>query len=202
MAITKQPPAASANGSAQGASGHPRPSGPPPPAAVYGDLGDGKNQAAALGNVRMPVYVPRVIANQSRYCQNVTCTVGPDHASYPRAYVLHDRRGAPHAAYRMTLVLNPQFGQYYGVEGTTWTNPPILNSPTKTQTVNGKKLMLYINQGTISLAAWRTGGAVYWISNDLTDTLSNQQMLAIAGSLTQVGGSPGPGAGGSAPSGT
>jgi hypothetical protein len=169
---------------------------------VYGDLGDGKNQAAALGNLGMPVYVPRVIANQSRYCMNVTCTVGPDHASYPRGYVLHDRRGAPHPAYRMTLVLNPTLGQYYGLEGTTWQNPPILNTPTKTQTVNGKKLMLYINQGTISLAAWRTPQGVYWISNDLTDDLSNQQMLAIAGSLTQVSGAPGASGAGSSSNGT
>ena len=46
--------------------------------------------------------------------------------------------------------------------------------------------MLYINQGKISLAAWRTPQGVYWISNDLTDDLSNQQMLAIASSLTRA----------------
>ena len=39
----------------------------------------------------------------------------------------------------------------------------------------------------LSLAAWRTSEGVYWISNTLTDTLSNQQMLGIAASLTRVG---------------
>ncbi len=134
----------------------------------------------------MPVYVPRVIANGSRYCLNVTCTVGPDHASYPRGYMVHDQTGGSHPAYRMTLVMNPSLGQYYGIEGTTWQNPPILNNPTKTVTVNGKRIMLFINQGAVSLAAWRTPQGVYWISNDLTDDLSSQQMVAIAASLTQA----------------
>jgi hypothetical protein len=83
----------------------------------------------------------------------------------------------------MTLVLNPAVGQYYGVQGTTWQHPPILNNPTDTRTVGGKQLQLYINGGKINVAAWRTPQGVYWISNDLTDDLSNDQMLAIAASL-------------------
>jgi hypothetical protein len=86
----------------------------------------------------------------------------------------------------MTLVRDPALGQYYGVEGMTWQNPPILNSPTQTKMVNGKRLLLFINGGKISLAAWRTPQGVYWISNDLTDDLSNSQMLAIAGSFTRA----------------
>jgi hypothetical protein len=86
----------------------------------------------------------------------------------------------------MTLVMNPALGQYYGVQGTTWQNPPILNNPSQTKMVGGKRLMLYINGGKISLAAWRTPQGVYWISNDLTDDLSNQQMTAIAASFTRA----------------
>ena len=51
--------------------------------------------------------------------------------SYPRAYLIHDRHGIAHYAYRMTLVINPVLGEYYGVQGTTWLNPPILNKPTR-----------------------------------------------------------------------
>jgi len=35
--------------------------------------------------------------------------------------------------------------------------------------------------------SWRTPRAVYWVSNSLSETLSNKQMLAIARSLTMVG---------------
>ncbi len=186
MAVTPPPaPASPAPGPGSGPGhgpGHGPP--PPPPAPVYGDLGDGKAQAGVLGNVGFPVFAPAVIADQSRYCTNGPCTIGPVANSYPRAYLIRDPRGGLHYAYRMTLVINPALGQYYGVQGTTWQNPPILNSPSQTRMVNGKRLLLYINGGKISLAAWRTPQAVYWISNTLTNDLSNQQMLAIASSLT------------------
>jgi hypothetical protein len=44
---------------------------------------------------------------------------------------------------------------------------------------------MYFNGHKGSLVAWKTPQAVYWISNTLTDTLSNSQMVGIAGSLTR-----------------
>jgi hypothetical protein len=105
--------------------------------------------------------------------------------SYPRAYVIHDQQGKPYPAYRMTLVINPDLGEYYGVQGTTWQQPPLLGSPTSTVTVNGKQLLLYSNGGKLSLVAWRAPWGVYWVSNTLSDTISNKQMVEIAASLTQ-----------------
>jgi hypothetical protein len=85
----------------------------------------------------------------------------------------------------MTLLLNPLLGQYYGVQGTTWQNPPILDNPSETRTVDGKRLVLYFNARKLGLVAWRTPKAVYWISNTLTQDLSTSQMLAIASSLAR-----------------
>ncbi len=158
----------------------------PPTANLTPDLADGTTQASAMPHTNLPVYVPRLIATNSQYCTNATCPIGPIANSYPRGYTLHDQQGNPHAAYRMTLVINPVLGQYYGVQGTTWQNPPILNKPTETETIGGKQLMLYFNGHELLLAAWRTPQGVYWISNTLTDTLSNQQMLGIAASLTRA----------------
>ncbi len=153
-------------------------------AAVTGDIPDGKAQVAALGGAGMQVYFPRVIGAGSRYCTNATCAIGPVANSYPRAYPIRDQRHHLHAAYRLTLVINPILGQYYGVQGTNWPNPPILNGIHQTKTVNGKKLSLYTNGGKLALVAWRTPHGVYWISNTLTADLTNAQMVAIAGSLT------------------
>ena len=158
-----------------------------PTANLTPDLADGTTQASAMPHTNLPVYVPRLIATNSQYCTNATCPIGPIANSYPRAYTLHDQQGNPHSAYRITLVVNPVLGQYYGVQGTTWQNPPILNKPTETETIGGKQLMLFFNGHELSLAAWRTPQGVYWISNTLTDTLSNQQMLGIAASLTPAG---------------
>jgi hypothetical protein len=88
----------------------------------------------------------------------------------------------------MTLALNPVLGQYYGVQGTTWKNPPLLDSPSGTRTVGGRRLLLYANGGSLTTVAWHTGRAVYWISNTLTTDISNQQMIGIAASLTHASG--------------
>jgi LCP family protein required for cell wall assembly len=155
------------------------------------DVSDGKAQAKALGALGIPIYFPRLVRSGSNYCSTGTsiCPVeyGAGAASYPRAYLLHDRHGVAHYAYRMTLVMNPIFGQYYGVQGTTWQNPPILNNPSATKVVNGKQLLLYANGSKLSLVAWRTPQAVYWVSNTLTDDITNRQLVAIAASLMKAG---------------
>jgi polyisoprenyl-teichoic acid--peptidoglycan teichoic acid transferase len=154
------------------------------------DVRDGKAQAKALGALGIPIYFPRLVRSGSNYCASGTsaCPLeyGSGPASYPRAYLLHDRHGIAHYAYRMTLVMNPSLGQYYGVEGTTWQNPPILNSPSATMFVNGKQLLLYANGSKLSLVAWRTPQGVYWVSNTLTDDITNRQLVAIAASLMKA----------------
>ncbi len=158
-------------------------------AGLAGDASDGKAQAAALARVRMPIYYPRVIATGSSYCASATenCPVEiASPRSYPRGYLIRDQAGYTHPSYRMTLVLNAMLGQYYGVQGTSWPHPPIINNPTETRTVAGKQLMLFSNGGKLTQVAWRTPRGVYWISNTLTSDLSNSQMVAIAASLTRA----------------
>jgi hypothetical protein len=158
-------------------------------ANLTGDVSDGQAQAAKVSNFpSLPVYFPRVIAAGSRYCTDGTCTEGPIANSYPRAYRIRARNGVRFPAYRMTIVLNSLLGQYYGVQGTTWLKAPILSNPGATRTINGKRLMEYFDGSKITMVAWETGGAAYWISNTLTSNLSNAQMLGIAASLTRAHG--------------
>jgi polyisoprenyl-teichoic acid--peptidoglycan teichoic acid transferase len=156
------------------------------------DVSDGVAQAKALGPIGIPIYYPKMIVAGSQYCSDNTsvCALeeGAGSGFYPRAYLLHDRQGVAHYSYRMTLVLNPVLDEYYGVQGTTWLNPPILNGPTATKTVNGKTLLLYTNGSKLAMVAWRTAQGAYWISNDLTDDIPNRQLVAIAASLTRAGG--------------
>ena len=161
-----------------------------PTAGLTADVSDGRQQAAALTHAGMPVYYPRLIKRGSNYCMSVTGNcVGyleppSEYAhSYPRQYQIRDQQGRRHAAYRMTLVLNAQLGQYYGVQGAAWTNPPLLRSPSGTRDINGKKLLLFANGGRLTTVAWRNGPDVYWISNTLTSNIPNPQMVGIAASL-------------------
>jgi hypothetical protein len=77
-------------------------------------------------------------------------------------------------------------GQYWGVQGTTWLNPPLLDAKHQTQRIGGRSFDLYTDGGRLRLVAWHTPTAVYWISNTLSLDLTDRQMLGIAGSLTLV----------------
>ena len=52
---------------------------------------------------------------------------------------------------------------------------------------NGRKLLVFRDGKRTRLVAWRTSKAVYWVSNTLTHSLTNEQMLGIAASLRRFG---------------
>jgi hypothetical protein len=149
----------------------------------------GQAQAAALTRLKMPVYYPRLLQSQAAYCVGVAgnCPVeqGAGTGFYPREYVIRDQHGKPYPSYRMTLEINPVLGQYFGVQGTTWKNPPLLVSPSGTKVVSGKKLYLYADGGRLTDVAWKSPqGYWYWISNTLQSTIPNSQMVGMAASFT------------------
>ena len=163
-------------------------------AGLIADPSDGRTQAAALKHAQLPVYFPRLIATNSVYCLALTgnCNNEDEPAtayahSYPRAYSIIGPGGQRYHSYRMTLLLNPNNyeDEYYGVQGTTWDNPPLLSSPAGTKVVNGRKLYLYKDGSKLTQVAWHHHGDAYWISNNLTENLPNSQMLEIAASLTR-----------------
>jgi len=158
-------------------------------AKVVPDASDGQAQAAALRSPGLPVYYPTEIADGSGYCSTSSgnCRVAPNPASryanaYPRAYKI-TAGGHSYASYRMTLVLNAALGQYYGVQGTTWSHPPILRDPDSVVVVNGRRLRLYGTGSELSLVAFSTPTGTYWVSNTLTDSIPSAELIAIAASM-------------------
>jgi LCP family protein required for cell wall assembly len=138
--------------------------------------GAGEDEAARL-QVKLPslpVYAPRLLAAGGRY-----------RTDYARAYSIADRGGHRHRAYRI-VAFQGTIGQYYGVEGTTWMSPPLLDDPSERRTIAGRTYELFYDGGRLRLVAWRTPKAVYWLSNTLLRTLTNRQMLAIARSSARV----------------
>jgi len=150
-----------------------------PAAGLERDVADGKAQAAALSRIAIPVYYPKMIVGSTSY---MPVTPG----EYPRAYEIHDPQGVPHPSYRMVIAFNASMGQFYGVQGTTWRQAPILSSPQEIRIVGGKQLELHFDGRKLRLVAWRTARGVYWVSNTLSLDLSNQQMLGLAASLTRA----------------
>ena len=126
----------------------------------------------------LPVYYPTARLAQGGY----TSVDGV------RAYEIISRTKKRYPAFRISLYYGEN-GQYYGVQGTTWRNPPILDETHRTITRSGRKLLLYgAPGGRYRLIAWKTPKGVYWVSNTVSNRLTNAQMLGIASSLRRVPG--------------
>ena len=146
------------------------------PPGLFADRARAEGQAVPLdAKLAFPVYFPKLAVNGSKLRQR-------EH----RAYDLFDRGRRRYRAYRMVVNV-PGTGQNYGVQGTTWKAPPILDDPSEKRRVGRRTLELFYDGDRLRLVAWRTPKAVYWVSNTLLQTLTERQMLGIAGSLTRVG---------------
>jgi LCP family protein required for cell wall assembly len=132
----------------------------------------GQDQAiAAGGRVPFPVLYPKLR------------TVGAVYSDVPRTYNLRDTDGHLHHAYRMVLKKG-LVGEYYGVQGMDWMDPPLLDNPSESRKLGKRNFDLYFDGNRLRLVALRTPRAIYYVSNTLLLTLTNKQMLAIARSLS------------------
>jgi len=136
------------------------------------------------------------------------CVAVNDDDTYPlscmRTYTINGPDGKRYPAY-VIVTSNGSLGQYYDIEGTTWTAAPIFDNPTQTVRVRGRTYALYYQGANIENIAWFEHGAVYWVHNTLLNALSNAEMLVLAEHTLPVDAagvkaSPGPGAGGTAAS--
>jgi polyisoprenyl-teichoic acid--peptidoglycan teichoic acid transferase len=136
---------------------------------------EGEDQAViADPKLKIPFYFPTKRVTGSVYS-----------GTEPRIYTLRDERGKKREAYRLVLSTR-RVGEYYGVQGLAWKAPPILDDPDRTIRRGNRKFRLYYDGKRLRLVAWRTKRGVYWISNTLTQTIGEDQMIAIAASLKRL----------------
>jgi polyisoprenyl-teichoic acid--peptidoglycan teichoic acid transferase len=130
----------------------------------------GKEQALNVaGGVRgMRIYYPRMAMKGSSFSINS-----------PRAYRICGPHGRCWRSYRIVLASN-KIGEYYGVQGTKWMDPPILRSPDVTKKIGGRKYELYFDGKRLRMVAWRENDAVYWVTNTLLQSIPRSDLMAIA----------------------
>ncbi len=152
-------------------------------AAQYcGDFG-GVDKISAFGRTSarrldFPVFVPTVQVPGSCY----------DKGS--RQYEIKDLDDNKQAAYKLVFNLNSSeaAGEYYGVMGTEWNDPPILEKKSETITMGDRDYDLYYDGDRLRLVGFHVDDNAYWVSNTLLQSLSDDQMLAIAKSMTEAHG--------------
>jgi hypothetical protein len=138
---------------------------------------EGENQAVSLQpKVAMPVLYPKAKTPGGQYMTDQS-----------RAYAIEDREYHKFPAYRI-VVKTPLLGQYYGIQGTKWDSPPILeDEEDSVLKVGRREFRIYKDGGHIRMIALKTKDGVYWVSNTLSLTLTNPQMIRIARSLSTIG---------------
>jgi hypothetical protein len=108
-------------------------------------------------------------------------------ASTLRRYAIRDQQGRLHPIYAIVVNRGP-LGEYYDVQGTDWTNPPLLSNPSQTVRVGSRTYGLFYSGEQIRAISWRDGNAVYWIQNTLTNSVPPDKMLAMAEESLPVAG--------------
>jgi LCP family protein required for cell wall assembly len=133
----------------------------------------GATQAALAGaRIKLPVFYPTALVNGAVYQDKST-----------RGYRLTTAAGNRASAYRIVAKLSGSAGDYYGVQGVAWTDPPILRHPSETRKIGGREYQLFYEGGKLALVAFHREGASYWVANTLTRKLNGRQMMALAESL-------------------
>jgi LCP family protein required for cell wall assembly len=115
--------------------------------------------------------------------QQTTAEAPPDEL---HAYSIHGPGGRRFPAY-VIIVGRGELGQYYDIQGTTWTDSPLLSDPSQEIHIGSRTYSLFYDGEHVKTVAWREGNAAYWIENTLTYSLSPQAMVAIARDTRPIG---------------
>jgi LCP family protein required for cell wall assembly len=124
-------------------------------------------------STKFPVFYPTKI------------TPGGQFSADSRTYEIEDDDGKVHAIYKF-VISTPLLGEYYGVSGTTWEDPPILANPSETREIGNREFELFYDGDRLRLVAWHTEEASYWLNNSLLQSIDDEQMLEIAETMEDV----------------
>lgn len=159
-------------GSGGGGSGEGGDSGPELADATF--AGEEQARQAEAAGADLPIFYPTEM------------TPGSSFSEPPAVYGIDvdgQRRKEP--AYRI-VISSGLLGEYYGIQGTTWKDAPILDSPSTTRTIDGTDYALHYGGDRLRTVVWETRRGVYWVSNTLLQSLSEEEMLAVATSAREL----------------
>jgi len=136
-------------------------------------------EKAATAGIPFTAEFPKVqdLAGSGAYTVAPQCTQEVE--ACVRDYLIHAPGGKAYPIY-VEVFSNGQLGQFYDVQGTTWTDAPLFSDPNQTVRVGKRTYDLYYDGTSLATVAWREYGAVYWVHNTLTDAVGNGELMAIA----------------------
>jgi LCP family protein required for cell wall assembly len=168
----------------------------PPMIDVAASAEEYARQIAAARKDRKPLidfpirYPTRLVPGSGLNAVAPDPNVPAEEGFYSRAFPIDGPGKDVYAGYKYVSSLTGRnsFTEYYGVSGTNWEDPPILENPSEEREIDGKEYLLYYDGDRLRLIGWKTNTGSYWVINTLTQTLEASEMLAIATSMRKLGG--------------
>lgn len=157
---------------------HPRRLRVAPPASLVTDTAGARAVARVVRRTarRLPVFAPELRPGSARWVPGES-----------RGYrIAGDDGKGRWPAYR--IVARTSNGPSYGVEGTTWARPPILDLASDQVRIGGRTWLVQYVGRRVHRLFWVGEEGTYWISNTLTDDLTAKQMYGLAKSLDRFAG--------------
>jgi LCP family protein required for cell wall assembly len=145
-----------------------------PSAALIDAAGEAERYALEFDRkLRFPVIAP------------VKLKPGSSYSEQSRAYTIDTYDGEHYPAYKLVFPLTGEFGvpDYYGVMGTKWEDPPILENPSETREIGDREYLLFYEGDRLQVVGFKTPRGSYWVSNTLLGALSEAEMLGVAQSM-------------------
>lgn len=136
-------------------------------------------EKSAAAHIPFTAEFPKVqdLAGSGAYAVAPQCTSQVQ--ACVRDYLIHAPDGKPYPTY-VEVFSNGQLGQFYDLQGTTWTDAPLFANPNQKVRVGKRTYDLYYDGTQLAMVAWHEYGAWYWVRNTLTNTVGNGELLAIA----------------------
>jgi LCP family protein required for cell wall assembly len=174
------------SGSGGGGSGSGGGSSEPAPPPLIDSTASGQQFAAELAAtkkkngkpmLKFPVYYPTLLAPESAITTD------------SRAFPIDGPSDEVYHGYKIVVsVPTDAYTGYYGVSGTDWKEPPILEHPDETREIDGQEYLLSWDGPALRLIGWKTDEASYWVDNTLLNVLTPGQMFGIAQSMQKYTG--------------
>jgi len=133
------------------------------------ETGRGSWQAAKLQlpfQVQKPVNFPMEFDYQDFHIYEIETDKGPKPA--------------------LKVVGENESGETWGIMETSFTQAPLLQEPSTERDINGKTYRFYYAEENIRYISWQDGDVVYWITNTLQNSLSEDTMVQLAISFKPV----------------
>ena len=124
--------------------------------------------------LKFPFYFPTLRTSGAAYA-----------GTEPRIYTIRDEKGKKHEAYRL-VVSKGLAGEYYGIQGMTWKDPPILDNPDEMRTSAAASCSSTTTAAGCGWSRGRPAGRSTGSRTRSSQSLNKRQMLAIAESLTRL----------------